>query len=334
MWAGRPIAWLSRRPPGRSSAWIRWKYSDRRARPTCSNMPMELTASYGPSRCRGSPGAGPRPGRSRPASATRLVARSCWLREIVTPTACTPCSSAACMHHRAPARSDVEQAHARARAPSLRADQLVLRPLRVLERRSSVSRPHRARVRHRRSEQHAVEVVRQVVVVRDRRGIACRRVEPSRAGAPPRAVVGAAATTRGPASPQRRCDCRAESSFTSAKCIAQLECGEHVAVDVEVAGDVGTREAQLAGCGDDAAKRVGGPDDDRRRWRRPGRGGCRRSSGSPTGRSVPMMRPRRSASVATAVLLPADASGRPSNCLRASARPSGTAGCGSAVRVR
>ena len=47
--AGRQMPWLSSRPCGTSSS-RRWlKYSPRRLRPTCSNMPMELMASNGPS---------------------------------------------------------------------------------------------------------------------------------------------------------------------------------------------------------------------------------------------------------------------------------------------
>ena len=47
--AGLAMPWLSRRPPGRSSANSRVKYSSSFAAPTCSNMPIELIASNGPS---------------------------------------------------------------------------------------------------------------------------------------------------------------------------------------------------------------------------------------------------------------------------------------------
>ena len=43
------MPWLSSRPPGRSSANRRVKYSSSLAAPTCSNMPIELIASNGPS---------------------------------------------------------------------------------------------------------------------------------------------------------------------------------------------------------------------------------------------------------------------------------------------
>ena len=45
--------------------------------------------------------------------------------------------------------------------------------------------------------------------------------------------------------------------------VAQLERGEDVALEVEVAGDVRAPEAELAGRGDDASQRVGRPDHDR-----------------------------------------------------------------------
>jgi hypothetical protein len=47
--------------------------------------------------------------------------------------------------------------------------------------------------------------------------------------------------------------------------VAQLERGEDVALDVEVTGDVGAAEAELARCGDEATQRVGGSEHERRR---------------------------------------------------------------------
>ena len=47
--AGRLMPWLRSRPCGASSACIRAKYVPSWPSPTCSNMPIELMASYGPS---------------------------------------------------------------------------------------------------------------------------------------------------------------------------------------------------------------------------------------------------------------------------------------------
>jgi hypothetical protein len=72
--------------------------------------------------------------------------------------------------HAAPSASDVEEAHAGLER-ELAADELVLVGLRSLERRRRVG-PHRARVGQRRPEHDPVEVVRHVVVVGDRGGVA------------------------------------------------------------------------------------------------------------------------------------------------------------------
>jgi len=55
--------------------------------------------------------------------------------------------------------------------------------------------------------------------------------------------------------------------------VAQLEGGEDVALDVEVAGNVGAREPEFAGCKQDPAQRVDRPDHDAGRrvgWTEPG----------------------------------------------------------------
>src|SRR5262249_30290216 len=80
-------------------------------------------------------------------------------------------------HHAAPSAADVEQTHSRLE-PELATDQLVLRVLRGFES-DGWRRPHRARICERRAEQDPVEVVREVVVVRDRSRVARARVPPS-----------------------------------------------------------------------------------------------------------------------------------------------------------
>ena len=161
---------------GDAAAVERSKYVSSWARPTCSNMPIELIASNGPS-CdvavvlepdldlTGEPGLGdPLLGQ------LGLAPRH---GDADRPHAVVP---RRVHHHPAPAAPDVEQSHARLER-ELAADQLVLRLLRGLE--PDVGRvPHRARVRHRRAEHDPVEVVRDVVVVRDRRRVARLRVAP------------------------------------------------------------------------------------------------------------------------------------------------------------
>ncbi len=46
---GQAIAWLSNRPPGRSNANNAWQYPSNWPAPTCSDIPTEAIASYGPS---------------------------------------------------------------------------------------------------------------------------------------------------------------------------------------------------------------------------------------------------------------------------------------------
>ena len=75
---------------------------------------------------------------------------------------------------RAPAAADVEHPLARLQA-ELRADELELGPLRLLERRRA-ARPDRARVRHRLVQEQREVLVGEVVVVRDRALVAQDRV--------------------------------------------------------------------------------------------------------------------------------------------------------------
>ena len=146
--------------------------------------------------------------------------------------------------------------------------------------------PHRARVRHRRSE-HASGRTRWTrrSGARSRRRRAAfewrrpRRRASSGGGASGRSAPGADEPHRGHPLPRAQLDL--------GQVVAEPERGEDVAVEVEVAGDVGAPEAELARRGHDAAQRVGRPDDDRRRRRISGRAGCRRRARTPTGRSAP-----------------------------------------------
>ena len=79
--------------------------------------------------------------------------------------------------HRSPPAANVEEPRAGALVETeLAADELVLCGLRLLEARLR-GRENGTRVRHRRPEHQAVEVVADVVVVRDRLGIALAGVE-------------------------------------------------------------------------------------------------------------------------------------------------------------
>ena len=149
--------------------------------------------------------------------------------------------------------------------------------------------PHGARVRHRRAEHDPVEVVRHVVVVRDRRRVtglrvpAAAQVRPPPAGRRqrpqrrprPRARIARLATARG-------------VSGTPRESAAQLERGEDVALDVEVAGDVRAPEAELAGRGERSGGSASGDRTTmrRRRIRRAPRG-CRRTPRRPIGQVGP-----------------------------------------------
>ncbi len=77
--------------------------------------------------------------------------------------------------HRSPPAPDVEEPHARSE-PELATDEVVLVRLGGREVLLGAA-VHRARIGHRRSEDHPVELVRHVVVVRDRLGVTMLRVE-------------------------------------------------------------------------------------------------------------------------------------------------------------
>ncbi len=155
--------------------------------------------------------------------------------------------------HPAPTTPDVEQAHPGLQR-ELAADELVLVGLRVLEG-GGVVVPHRARVGERGPEHHLVEVVRHVVVVRDRRGVTLARVAAAvkarllrRRGqgleAPPPDELG-----RGRDLP------RPEVELLDV--VGDGHDVEHVAVDLELAGDVGAAEAELVGRGHDPPEGIG-----------------------------------------------------------------------------
>ena len=162
--------------------------------------------------------------------------------------------------HRAPAAADVEQPPAGPLVePELAADQLVLGGLGVGEVHAGVGEPG-ARVRHRRPEHEPVEVVADVVVVADGLGVAPQRVAPALAGGPPRAAVGSGAAEqaelarrprRRPGRPSR--PKRMSSGVTSRSDGDQLE---EVAVDVEVAGDVGPRRGRARSGSTGSARRA------------------------------------------------------------------------------
>ena len=144
--------------------------------------------------------------------------------------------------HAAPATADVEQAHARLEA-ELAAHELVLRRLRVFQ--GAVRRrPHAARVRHRRSEDHAVEVVGDVVVVRDGGRVALLAV----AAAVQACLFGRRrqrTQARG-AGDAREVQPIARAEAHVGQVVAQREHVEDVALDVELARDVRPREPELA----------------------------------------------------------------------------------------
>ena len=156
-------------------------------------------------------------------------------------------------HHAAPPTPDVEESHARPQ-PELAADEVVLRGLGLFERGGLVW-PHRARVGHRRSEDEPVEVVRDVVVVRDGGGV-------TRACVPPAVQPRLLGRHRWPVeeraadeSREREPLCGSQAHFREP--FAQFERLEDVAFEIELTGDVRAREAELARCREDVAQRVG-----------------------------------------------------------------------------
>jgi hypothetical protein len=150
-------------------------------------------------------------------------------------------------HHAAPPAAHVEQAHSRAQ-PELGADELVLRALGLVEgrvRRWEVG----AGIGHRLAEDEAVEVVRDVVVVRDRRRV-------SRTGVPRTGEVRLLGRRRRRqpqrAEPARRSEQarpvgRRDPHGGLGEVVAQRERGVHVAVHVELAAHIRPSETELAG---------------------------------------------------------------------------------------
>ncbi len=161
--------------------------------------------------------------------------------------------------HPAPTAADVEQAHPRFQC-ELAADELVLVGLRVLER-GGVVVPHRARVGERRPEHHLVEVVRHVVVVRDRGGVALARVAPAvQAGLLRRWRQGFEAL---PPDELGRGRDLTRPEVELLDVVGHGHDVEHVAVDLELAGDVGAAEPELVGRGHDPPEGVRRTHDDR-----------------------------------------------------------------------
>jgi hypothetical protein len=105
-------------------------------------------------------------------------------------------------------------------------------------------------------------------VVRDRSGVALFRVAPAVEARLLRRLRNGLERAR-PDEPERGHPLRG-SELHVRQVIAQREGGEDVTLEVEVAGDVGAPEAELARCLNDAAQRGGGADLQRgRRVRRP-----------------------------------------------------------------
>ena len=149
--------------------------------------------------------------------------------------------------------------------------------------------PVRARVRHVLVEEQLVEVVRQVVVMRDHGPVATPGVAPTadlrlrrgrRGGSPTTpsrtAVPSAPNRSRVPARWARLPRVRA-SSHTRPEAVVE------VTVDVEVAGDVGPREPELVGAPQEPAQRAPRP--------------CSTTTGAPAGpTSLPSQARRRTGS--------------------------------------
>ena len=147
--------------------------------------------------------------------------------------------------------------------PELAADELVLRGLRVLQRRRPAIDHDRARVGHRGPEHDPVEVVRDVVVVRDRGGVAFLRVAPAvQAG-----LLGRRRerpqSRPAPASRSRALEPLLRAELYVGEVVAEREHREDVALDVELAGHVRATKPELAGRGDEPSEHGGGADQER-----------------------------------------------------------------------
>ena len=151
-----------------------------------------------------------------------------------------------------PPAADVEQPHAGFER-ELATDELVLRLLRGFETHGR-RRPHSAGVCEARAEQDVVEVVREVVVVRDRSGVSRTRMHPT---AEPRFLWRGRKRSqrRRSREPEQRGPLRRVRS-QSAESVAEREHGEEIAFDVEIARDVGAPEPELTRSRDQATQRV------------------------------------------------------------------------------
>ena len=277
--------------------------------PTCSNMPIELIASYGPSCDVAVVGVTDLDEIADAELGRRLRARSACGFDSVTPTARTPCSLAACSTI-PPHPHPMSSSRIPGSSPSFRDTSSCLLACAC----SSVVvvvGPDGARVRERRPEHDAVEVVGDVVVVRDRRRIA-------RLGVPAAAEARLLGRWRqgperlDPEQLQRLHDLRG-AHLHVLELVLHRDHVEHVALDREITGDVGTPEPELVGRGDDAPQRVlrshhGG------RASSGGRSDCRRTRRT---RPASRTRARRTADPATLTA---------KQCCRTRRRPRGLLG--------
>ncbi len=161
--------------------------------------------------------------------------------------------------------------------------------------------PDRARVRHRRSEHEPVEVVRHVVVMRDRRRVALLRVAPA---VQPRFFGRRRERLQLlDADDAQRLEHLRRADPHSFQPIFEREHAEHVALDVELAGDVRAAEAELVGRGDEPAQRAGRPHHDRGAARRSGPARLPSYARISTGRSSPR-KPAKNSATATSRSVP------------------------------
>ena len=195
--------------------------------------------------------------------------------------------------HAGPAAADVELPHAGLQVV-LAADQVVLERLRLLERRV-LGREARARVGHRRAEDHLVEPVRHVVVVVDRLGVAALGVPEALHHSPParqrflrrrlrRQEVAQPETAREPHRLARRRHPDLQPLLQVDERVVGVA-GVHT-LDLEVAAHVGAGQAEVAGGGEQVgqAALVAQVEPDRRVLRAGGAAVVRREpEGQPTG---------------------------------------------------
>ena len=196
----------------------------------------------------------------------RGPARRCGLRrsraaraDSVTPVALHAVVLGGVQDQRAPAAADVEQPHARLQV-ELAADQVELGGLRVVQRLVVVGEVRR-RVRHVLVEQQLVEVVGQVVVVRDRGAVAVAGVQapgqPRLGRRPLRRRADRAEPGRQRGGPHRSAATEprtATASRPTDRPRPPQAVGE-VAVDVEIAGHVRPRQPHLAWRPEQSAQR-------------------------------------------------------------------------------